>query len=587
MKKINKKYLAGICLFLLSACSLDELPQDTATNQSIFGSKNGLELYANSFYDNLPQDEGVFNLDDMSDIIAQSGVPGFLGKGMYSAINGSGWGLSDWKPLRNINYFIENCEKSTVVEKDHYLGLARFFRAYFYFNKVKRFGDVPWIDKTIDIDDEAKLYASRDKRDFVMDKVLEDLDFAIANITLTKDDSRTLITKDVARAYKTRICLYEASIRRYHTGYGLQSTADKWYQEVVKEAEAITGFSIYQGSGLDKSYRDLFIARQPILDETMLVVAYSSELQVFNSANRRYISPTFGNRPSLSRHFVHTYLNLDGTPFTDISGYETMEFQNEVENRDLRLKQTIRSGDYHRTENGVRVVAPPSFSISFTGYQPIKWCFDERFPYDDESRNDNCLILMRYAEVLLNLAEAKAELGTFTDADWARTIGTLRARAGITGGLTAKPTVADPYMVQFYNNKVTDPVILEIRRERAIEMIWESLRFDDLIRWRVGELSARAMTGIYVPALNVPMDLNEDGIPDVRFYQGDKPEPIVGVVDVDVSPGKQQTLSKGTYGELIWEAGVREWQDRKYLYPIPEAVRVRNPNLGQNEGWEL
>src|SRR5690606_37245481 len=107
----------------------------------------------------------------------------------------------------------------------------------------------------------------------------------------------------------------------------------------------------------------------------------SSELQVFSSANRRFISPTYGNRPSLTRRFVNTYLNLDGTPFTSNPDYKTTPFVEEVKNRDLRLKQTIRAGNYHRTENGVPVVAPPNFSQTYTGYQPIKWCFDERFPY--------------------------------------------------------------------------------------------------------------------------------------------------------------------------------------------------------------
>ncbi len=199
--------------------------------------------------------------------------------------------------------------------------------------------------------------------------------------------------------------------------------------------------------------------------------------------------------------------------------------------------------------------------------------------------NDNVLILMRYAEVLLNVAEAKAELGTMTAADWTNTIGALRARAGITGGTTTLPTVADPYLVDFYNNTVTDPVTLEVRRERAVELIWEGRRFDDLIRWRVGDLMERDMTGIYVPALNTPLDLNEDGIDDVRFFQGDAPEPIDGLTDVNVTEGQMQVLEHGTYGEIVYDAGQREWTDKKYLYPVPEADRLMNEALGQNPGW--
>ena len=97
--------------------------------------------------------------------------------------------------------------------------------------------------------------------------------------------------------------------------------------------------------------------------------------------------------------------------------------------------------------------------------------------YDTRDLNINSVALFRYAEVLLNYAEAKAELGTLTDADWAATIGVLRSRAGITGGLTAKPTVVDPYLQSTYFPAITDPVILEVRRERGIELMPRRIPF--------------------------------------------------------------------------------------------------------------
>lgn len=589
--KIFNYTLALTMLLSASSCDLNEEPVDTATNAAVFGSESGLELYTNSFYDLLPgTDVGVFQGDDNSDLVARNGVDNYLAVGALSPITSSGW---SWTALRNINYFIENAEKSTVATKGHYLGLAHFFRALFYFEKVRRFGDVPWIDKPIDITDEAKLNAPRDDRFEVMDKVLADLNYAIENISSTPavDPTCTRITQNVARAYKTRICLFEASFRKYHTEYNQQATAAAWYGEVVAEANAIKGYSLHEGAAPDRGYRELFITRSPFNDETILAVALSSNLQVFSSANRRFISPTYGNRPSLPRRFVNTYLNLDGTPFTSSPGYTTTPFAEEVKDRDLRLKQTIRLGDYRRTENGLPVIAPPNFSQTVTGYQPIKWCYDERFPYDDESRNDNAHIIMRWAEVLLNKAEALAELGTMTAGDWAATIGALRERAGITGPtLTTLPTVADPYMVAFYDDKFTNPVLLEVLRERAVEMIFEGLRPDDLRRWKLGELFEDApMNGMYVPALG-EHDLNGDGIMDVVFYQGTKPPSTTpGIAFVDVSPstaaGRIQ-LSNGTSGEVMWNPGPREWIDAKYLYPIPQTVRERNPALGQNPGWQ-
>ena len=117
--------------------------------------------------------------------------------------------------------------------------------------------------------------------------------------------------------------------------------------------------------------------------------------------------------------------------------YPSMLFKDEVKNRDLRLMQTIRLGDYKRIIGGEQVPAPPLFSYTFTGYQPIKWTLDDMY-YDSERLNNNSISEFRFAEVLLNYAEAKAELGTLTDADWAATIGVFETRGGITGGLTNK-----------------------------------------------------------------------------------------------------------------------------------------------------
>lgn len=581
----NIKYLISFILSLiaLSSCDLNEYPEATASRIAVFESVNGLELYSNSFYEILPSPyDGVFMIDDNSDLVARNGVDTRFMPNALSPTTSSGW---SWGNLRNINYFIENCEKSSVPEKGHFLGLARFFRAYFYFDMVKRFGDVPWIEQTIEVDDEETLYGERDNRFLVMESVLKDLDYAIENITRTSDPSCTLITKDVARAFKTRVCLYEASFRKYHTNYNMQATANKWFEEVVKTANDIKGYSLVEGPN---AYRELFLQKTPNSNETILAVALDANLQVFSSRNRRTISPTYGNRPSLTRHFINTYLNIDGTPFTNDPSYKTTPFVEEVKNRDLRLQQTIRMGNYHRTENGIPIIAPPNLDQAQTGYQIIKGTYDERFPYDDESRNENAHLILRYAEVLLNKAEALAELGTMTDVEWASTIGTIRKRAGITGStLTQKPTVADPYMIAFYNNKFTDPVLLEVLRERAVEMIMEGLRPDDLIRWRLGELFAEApMNGMYIPALG-EYDLNEDGIMDVCFYRGAKPSSVQAPILIDVtSPGVgRRVLANGDSGEIIFDPGAREWLDKKYLYPIPEADRLKNPNLGQNPGW--
>lgn len=590
--KINKLWLLLIIALAATACKkqLDQEPESTASKSAIFGSENGLQLYTNSFYSILPGNST--SLDAMSDYLAVKEVPSFIQAGVYAPNLSSGW---SWGDLRNINYFIVNNtnQKLSAETRKNYLGLARFFRAYFYFEKVKRFGDVPWINKPLEISDPS-LYNGRDKRSLVMDSVLADINYAAENIKATNDATRSTITKDVALGLKSRICLFEGTFRKYHTELGLQSTANEWLGHSVTAAKQIMDkntYTINTAGGTGNSYRQVFTNAAPVATEVMLSSICDLTLNVLNEANWWWTSGTYGAKASFTRTFINTYLNIDGTPYTNNPAYPTMLFKDEVKNRDLRLKQTIRSGDYKRISSGTLVPAPPVFSYTFTGYQPIKWTLDDMY-YDAGALNINSISLLRYAEILLNFAEAKAELGTLTDAEWAATIGKLRSRAGITGGLTAKPIVADPYLIANYFPNISDPTILEIRRERGIELSLEGLRFSDILRWKRGELMEKEWTGFYVPALNTPMDLNEDGILDVAFYQGTRPTPAVaGVTYVDVSAvvnGKtnSQQLKNGTSGQLIWMNEIsRKWNDKQYYYPIPQADVLRNPALGQNPGW--
>ncbi|WP_129716159.1 RagB/SusD family nutrient uptake outer membrane protein [Pedobacter sp. SYP-B3415] len=581
------------CITLFSCKKLEQEPQSSASKQAVFGNESGLKLYTNSFYNMGFLPRNSTSQDAMSDYLAVRDVQAFLRPGAFAANTSSGW---TWGELRNINYFIANCNDPAVPAdvRNNYLGIARYFRAYFYMEKVKRFGDVPWIGKPLEINDPA-LTAGRDKRTLVMDSVLADINFACANIKATNDPSRTTITKWVAYAYKSRVCLFEGTFRKYHTELNLQSTAEKWLQDAASAADEIIkngGYSLNTTGGAGSSYRQVFTSTAPVATEVLQAAVADVNLGVLNEANWWWTSGTYGAKASFTRTFINTYLKLDGTPFTNDPSYPTMLFKDEVKNRDLRLKQTIRLGDYKRISSGQLVPAPPVFSYTFTGYQPIKWTLDDMY-FDAGALNTNAIALFRYAEVLLNFAEAKAELGTLTNGEWAATIGALRARAGITGGLTAKPTVADPYLVANYFPGITDPTILEVRRERGIELSLEGQRFADLLRWKRGQLMEQQWNGFYVPALNTPMDLNEDGILDVAFFSGTKPSPAVaGVTYVDVSPNignavNSQRLKNGTSGELIWMNEItRKWEDKMYYYPIPLTDLQRNPALGQNNGWQ-
>ena len=609
MKKQNIWLFLILTLFFSCEDLLEQDPQDTTSKAAVFGTLQGLELYAYSMYNWLPSGNNIHQCDAMSDYAARRNVPNYIRPGAYDEFSDddgsasgydrvalgsdSDWG---WGHLRNMNYMIVNCTDPAISleKRQHYIGLAKFFRAYFYYEKVKRYGDVPWIGKPIDVEEEDLLYGPRDSRTLVMDSILADLDYATQHIELETDNSRSLITKTVAYALKARVCLFEGTFRKYHTNLGLESTANTWLAEAEKAAKWIMDdgkFSLYTGKGVDLSYREVFISNKPVAAEVMHAVIMDEALDETHSANWYYTAPTTGVRFSFIRTFINTYLKIDGTPFTNTPGYETMLFRDEVKGRDKRLQQTIRLGDYTRTSGGVDQLTPTDFGYSYTGYQPIKWSLDD-VHIDTRDLNTNSVSTFRFGEVLLNYAEAKAELGTLTDADWAMTIGALRARAGITGGLDTKPTVVDPYLQANYFPEISDPVILEIRRERGIELTMEGFRFYDVVRWNKGDLMEMEWNGMYVPALLTPMDLNEDAVDDVVFYQGTKPSPALsGVVYINVSDvvggiTNGQRLKNDTYGEITWLNNVdRAWEEKNYYYPIPDEDRIVNPNLEQNPGW--
>jgi hypothetical protein len=604
----NIFWLLFLIIALCVSCELEQLPQATVSKEAVFGSEKGLELYANSFYNMLPSANDILREDGMSDFTARRDAPALFVSGSYTpttsdntnesaytrvSLGGdANWG---WSSLRNINYFIMNCNDPKVPAdvRNNYIGLAKFFRAWFYFEKVKRYGDVPWVNKPLEVGD-PDLNKARDPRTLVMDSILADLNYACANIKMTSDASRSMVTKYVAYAFKARVCLFEGTFRKYHIELNLGASANTWLNEAATTAKKVmdeSGFKVYEGAGTSGSYRKIFTNAAPVPEEIMFTNVMDLTLSVLNTANWIFTSSTTGIRFNFIRTFINTYLKTDGTPFTDTPGYETMLFKDEVKNRDKRLQQTIRMGDYKRLNAGVLVSTPPSFAYSYTGYQPIKWSLDDAY-YDTRDLNINAVCMFRYGEVLLNYAEAKAELGTLTDADWALTIGKLRTRSGITGGLTVKPTVVDTYLQTKYFPEITDPVILEIRRDRAIELAMEGFRFYDLIRWKRGELFTMEWNGMYVPALITPMDINEDGVLDVAFYQGTKPSPAVsGVTYIDVSAtsgGKPNAmrLKNDTSGEMTWLNTVpRVWNQKNYYYPIPEADRLMNTNLVQNPGW--
>jgi len=593
-----KKYLYFILLaavFSFSGCNLDEFSVTSIDKKAIFSSEEGLLAYSMSFYDMFPgaTDQSIVEYTLM-DFGATSTLSGFTLLNGYSENNSSGW---SWSNLRNVNYLIVNCTDPAVPEsvRNNYIGLARFFRAWFYYGMVRRFGDVPWVDHPLNPDETDILYGPRDSRELVMEKVYEDLMFAAQHITRTTDATQcTFVTKWAAYAFASRVCLYEGTFRKYHN-LNLATSPAVW----LKRAED-AAYEVMQNSGksLHSNYRALFTSNDPPASETILAIGASESLGVRHGANWRWTSQTFASALNMIRPFLCTYLQGDGTPYTNREGWQYEDFYEEFQNRDGRLNATLRYPGYVRDG----VLALPVFGgYARLGYQPIKLCVDATFG-DSQDLSVHALQLMRYAEVLLNYAEAKAEQGTLTDADWARTVGALRQRAGITGGISAKPTVVDNYLKDTYYPDISDPVILEIRRDRAIELLFEGFRFDDIRRWKRGELVKMSWTGMYISGVNIPLDVDHDGIHDVIYYTDDAGleaaealanNPSLYKVEVSTDPDAQIIQvhpagnGKGYY--LAWLTNndhLKVWGPKQYYYPIPRTAINLNPNLVQNPGWE-
>lgn len=580
MKKIFI-YLAVV--LSLASCKkiLDQDPLDKLTQEQAFSTEQNLELYTNSFLQTmLPANDVLFKGDQLSDIAVTAGVPQYLTP-QFTVQQASGWA---WGNLRNINYFIQNNRNAAIAPniRAHYMGIARFFRAWFYYGMVKRFGDVPWYGKALDTSD-PDLYKARDPRALVMDSVLADLNYAATNINDTRDASSSRITRSVALALKSRICLFEGTYRKYHTELSLTSSADSWLTEAAAAADLLIKGGKYSLNTTGATpYRALFTSENPVNNEVLLAVVYNNNLSKWHDANYWFTSATYGNKLSLDKSFVNTYLNADGSRFTDQAGYNAILFQNEVKNRDKRLSQTIRMAPYKRSDGSA---AAPDFAFTSTGYHILKFTLDDK-ALDNRSpvANYNSIPVIRYAEVLLNYAEAKAELGTLSAGDWSITIAALRTRAGITN--TAMPLTVDTYLqANFYPN-ISNAVLMEIRRERGIELAIEGFRYDDLLRWKAGALLEKAYNGLYVPAKGQVLDLNEDGQGDVAFVDAVPATKVPGVYYYLLN-GTSAKLSGGASGVLIWMGNIsKQFPDKKYNQPIPLGEMVLNPKLKQTEGWQ-
>lgn len=593
MKKILFSILIVLAGFAFTACNdlLDVVPKDKLTADTFFKSESELKAFAIVFYGNFPDADAIYMSND--DHYTQNNLSNEeMGKRTIPA-SGSGW---SWGALRNINTLLEkldNCDDAAV--RLQYEALARFFRAYFYFEKVKRFGDVPWYDKTVGSTDVEQLNRPRDSREFIMGKMIEDIDFAIENLPSTK--SAYEVTKWTAMAFKSRFLLFEGTFRKYHAGDVFLQTLPSdakpytWYLEEC--AKVSKEFIQSSGYGLHANYYELFhtMNATDLMDEVIIARDYNATYGAIHNSGS---AQTTGSRgcPAMTKKLFASFLMTDGTRFTDQPGWETMDFMAETQNRDPRLSQSIRTPGYKRM--GENVTTSPDFKVTFSGYHPDKYLTTKE--QDTNNASDIDIILFRTAEVYLNYAEALAECGALTQDDLDISVNKLRDRVKMprlsmaAANANPDPFLTDPafggYQSSVLKADANKGVILEIRRERSVELCQEGFRYNDIMRWKEGKTFEASFFGMYFPSKGV-YDVDQNGTDDLEIYDGDSP--TSKTVSVAKKLGKDIFLTGNNSGFILLHGNTaRSWDENKdYLYPIPTDDRnLTGGALTQNPGWD-
>ncbi len=582
-------------MLIISGCNdefLDRFPETEIGVENFFNTEEDLSIYVNGLY-SFPG-IGMYYNDEATDNATTTGnreIKTLMTTNANSNTISAGW---NWNRLRDINLFLENADRANINEdiKNHYIGIARFFRAQFYMEKVKRYSNVPWYDHVLDTDSEG-LYKASDPREIVVQKIFEDYQFAMDHVQ--EDVPVGAVNRWTVMAYCSRNALYEGTFRKYHGELGLQSTATtylKLAEEVSQNLMDNGGFSIYTTGKPNSDYLSLFNS-QDLTDNPEVIFTNIHETETKNNGDPQYLFG--GYEMSMSRDLLESYLMTDGSYFSEVPGMETMGFVEEFSNRDPRLSQTYAFPGWELKYTSTYSPGVSNYvqelKKNFTGYHQIKGFVNDP---SVEVRNGVDIPVLRYAEVLLNLAEAKAELGTLNQDDLDATVNQIRNRVGLPN-LTLN-VVPDAAQAARYP-EITNAVLLEIRRERRVELAMEGRRLDDLNRWNAGKLLEKEPVGMYFPGLG-KYDLTGDGVEDIVLLGASDPVPSpkevndLGVTYVYYKAGVvgenvDVYLTNGTSGNVVGPTERGAFQAPKHYYrPIPAPEMALNPKLEQVFGWE-
>ena len=479
--------------------------------------------------------------------------------------------------IRGCNIIIEKVQASalTDAQKANYIGLARLYRGYEYYNLVRQYGDVILVDHVLDVNS-PELYAARTDRKTVMDFAYEDLKYASENITLQKGIQK--FSKDLALAMLSNLCLFEGTFWKYCTKaenyYDPDPERAKKYLElcVTHSAPLLDAYPI--GDNYRALYNSAWTADAGagitgLSNNPEVIFATEYKIDVFMQGLIAYTCSS-STINGISKDAFDAYLFKDGLPksktsmnTTDVGvPQESVEgavdkgpglcIQNLLDVRDGRLAQTTDPYIYYKNMTWARSGANPMTSASGYGvskYDNVNMPLKNRI---NIGQSYTCSPLYWGAVIALNYAEAKAELGTLNDDDMNKTLNKLYARADLPAQTVASLSAINDDA----NNMGVSSLIWEVRRCRRCELIMDyDYRYWDLIRWHKLDL----LDNTKYP--NVLLGANVTGAPVA-------PEVVTGA------------YINATYGKN------RIFEPRQYQYPLPSNQLNLNKQLEQNALWK-
>ena len=553
---------------------LDRYPLDETTEASFFKQPGDFIVYVNRFHyqpgeEGQGQNPGDSWGDVQTDIqITNNSLPDhFLG---LSTINsGPDYNFGDaYQDVRRVNYLLEHARKWTGEFDDikQAVGEGHYFRALFYWHLLRNYGDVPWIDKVLTMDS-PELFGARDPRTLIADNIIADLDTASMYLMTDRGDGYSRLNKWFALLLQSRVGLYEGTWEKYHAGTPFAASnanPDKYLTKATAAAKEIMDsglYSIYTTGHPESDYYNTFNWRDYTNNpEAMRWTKMDVSLDI--TAHRKLFTLATPDSKGLTKSLVDQYLCTDGQPIAVSSLYQgDNTIEDEAVNRDPRFPQTVwtQGSVWYKYDDGRIEYYSKAFERLFqdniyaspTGYQQRKQ-YLELVKYQSSQEEESPTINDRYAEVLLNYAEAKAELGTLSQGDLDLSINVLRDRV-------AMPHLMLDNIANDPNWQYPDlsPLINEVRRERLVELASENFRWDDLFRWA----AMKYLIGTRPIGAKADQFNHDPGLP--------------------VSADGHLDIFKNAFPN-----GYQFNLDRDYLWPIPESELTLNPNLGQNPGWE-